>query len=122
VRLSEEDPCLVIGVGTSFTKDFQPKFQIMLPKSLNSAIAEVTEVISDTELRIKKEFGSEKVIAKIKERTATEQAEGTPGLAYKALPFIDQAEMYRHVYSSLEQGGSIGIFPEGTRTMGLYAH
>lgn len=89
--------------------------QIMLPKSVNSATAEVVEVISDTELRIKKEFGGEtgKGTARIREKLAEAKAGGQDGLAFKALPFIDQQEMYRGVYERLKEGGCIGIFPEG---------
>jgi hypothetical protein len=88
--------------------------QIMLPKSLTSAAAEVAEVISDTELKIKKEFSAEgaKITDKIREATETE------GLEIRKLPFIDQADMYRHVYDSLNRGGSIGIFPEGSFSSG----
>jgi glycerol-3-phosphate O-acyltransferase/dihydroxyacetone phosphate acyltransferase len=39
--------------------DFKPRMQMMLPKSLGSPVAEVVEVVSDTELRIKKEFGGD---------------------------------------------------------------
>ncbi|KAJ7917102.1 hypothetical protein B0H13DRAFT_1608668 [Mycena leptocephala] len=109
VRLSPDDPCTVIGEGTRFLTEFKPRMQIMLPKSLTSAAAEVAEVISDTELKIKKEFIVEgaKIAEKIREATETE------GLEIRKLPFIDQADMYRHVYDSLNRGGSIGIFPEG---------
>ena len=90
--------------------------QILLPKSVNSAIAEVIEVVSDTELRVKKEFGGEsgKTTAHIREKLAELNAEGINGFEYKKLPYIDQQEMYRHVYDCLREGGSIGIFPEGT--------
>ena len=59
VSLSEDDPCLVIGHGTRFLSEFTPRMQILLPKSVGSTAAEVTEVISDTQLRVKKEFGGE---------------------------------------------------------------
>lgn len=84
--------------------------QIMLPKSLNSALAEVAEVISDTELRIKKEFSG---TTRIRERIVELRQEGQQGLEFKVLPFVDQQEMYRHVYQCLKDGGCIGIFPEG---------
>ena len=75
VTISDEDPCLVIGYGTRFTEEFAPKMQIMLPKSVNFAVAEVTEVISDTELRIKKEFGGEsgKGTARIREKRSDDR-------------------------------------------------
>lgn len=115
VCLSPDDPCLVLGTGTKFLSEFKPKMQIMLPKSLNSPLAEVTEVLSDTELRVKREFGGEsgKGTARIRERVSELRQQGEMGLEFKKLPFVDQQEMYRHVYDCLNRGGSIGIFPEG---------
>ncbi|KAJ7621431.1 hypothetical protein FB45DRAFT_1093303 [Roridomyces roridus] len=106
IRLSPDDPCKVIGEGTCFTSDFKPRMQVMLPKSLGSASAEVLEIISDTELKIKKEFNTteEKITDKFTEAGAVE---------FRKLPFVDQQEMYRHVYDCLNRDGSIGIFPEG---------
>jgi glycerol-3-phosphate O-acyltransferase/dihydroxyacetone phosphate acyltransferase len=113
IRLSDADPCLVLGEGTSFLSQFSPKTQIMLPKNLNSAVAEVVEIISDTELRIKKEFGGENGKGTARFRDAVRESE-SKGIAYKALPFVDQQEMYGCVYQRLKEGGCIGIFPEGT--------
>lgn len=116
VSLSPDDPCIVIGEGTKFTEDFSPRMQILLPKSVNSAVAEVVEVISDTQLRIKKEFGggdSGKGTARIRDKLQELKDTGVNGLDYKKLPFVDQQDMYRHVYQCLREGGSIGIFPEG---------
>ncbi|KAI0093631.1 glycerol-3-phosphate O-acyltransferase [Irpex rosettiformis] len=115
VSISDEDPCLVIGYDTKFATEFKPKMQIMLPKSVHSAVAEVVEVISDTRLKIKKEFGGEagKGTARIREKQKEAEAAGTPGLEFKKLPHVDQGEMYHHVYKCLEDGGCIGIFPEG---------
>ena len=118
ISISDDDHCLVIGHGTKFTSEFTPKMQIMLPKSVHSAVAEVVEVISDTRLKIKKEFGGEhgKGTARIREKQKEMEAAGTPGLEYKKLPHVDQGEMYHHVYQCLEDGGCIGIFPEGELT------
>ena len=113
IRLSDTDPCVVLGEGTSFLSQFSPKTQIMLPKNLNFAVAEVAEVISDTQLRIKKEFGGEGGKGTVRFREAVKESEGK-GIAYKALPFVDQQDMYGHVYQRLKEGGCIGIFPEGT--------
>ncbi|KIK59889.1 hypothetical protein GYMLUDRAFT_226942 [Collybiopsis luxurians FD-317 M1] len=115
VYLSEDDPCLVIGEGTRFKTEFSPRMQILLPKTVNHAIAEVAEVVSDTQLIIKKEFGGDsgKRTARIKEKIAELRRDGQAGLEFKALPYIDQQQMYRYVYESLKRGGSIGIFPEG---------
>lgn len=118
VYLSPDDPCLVLGEGTKFKTEFTPKMQIMLPKSVNSAVAEVIEVISDTELRVKKEFGGDsgKGTTRIRETIAAGGENGNKGLAFKVLPFINQQEMYRGVYQKLKEGGCIGIFPEGKPT------
>lgn len=117
VRLSLDDPLLILGDGTRFLAEFTPRMQIMLPKSLNSPLAEVAEVLSDTELRIKREFGGDsgKITNKIREKVSELQREGKAGLEFKKLPFVDQQVMYRHVYECLKHGGSIGIFPEGSQ-------
>ncbi|GBE82279.1 Glycerol-3-phosphate O-acyltransferase 1 [Sparassis crispa] len=113
VSLSEQDCCVVIGHGTRFLSEFTPKMQIMLPKLVDSAVAEVVEVISDTELKIKKEFGGEKGTAKIRDKVKELQAAGGRGLDYKKMPYVDQHDMYHHVYQCLTNNGCIGIFPEG---------
>ncbi|KAL9715121.1 Glycerol-3-phosphate/dihydroxyacetone phosphate acyltransferase [Leucoagaricus gongylophorus] len=115
IWLSPNDPCLVLGKGTQFTKEFSPKMQIMLPKSVNSSVAEVSEVLSDTELSIKREFGGEsgKGTAKIREQVMELRQDGIPGLEFKKMSYVDQNGMYREVYQCLNGCGSIGIFPEG---------
>lgn len=89
--------------------------QIMLPRSVGSPVAEVTQVISDTELKIKREFGGEngKLTSRIREKTEELKTNGVFGMDYKRLPHIDQQETFRHVYQRLTEGGCIGIFPEG---------
>ena len=79
-------------------------------------MAEVVEVISDTELRIKKEFGGDsgKGTVQIREKLVELKTEGIIGIEYKQLPCVDQQETYRYVYDCLKDGGSIGIFPEGS--------
>ncbi|GEM09713.1 glycerol-3-phosphate O-acyltransferase [Rhodotorula toruloides] len=105
VSLSPSDPLIIVGHGTNFTKDFsKPRSQLLLPRNLGSSTAEVVEVVSDTELKLKKEF-SKKALDALKER------EG--GVAFKVLPHVDQSSMYSAVYQKLIDGGCIGIFPEG---------
>jgi glycerol-3-phosphate O-acyltransferase/dihydroxyacetone phosphate acyltransferase len=89
--------------------------QIMLPKALGSVAAEVVEVVSDTELKIKREFGGEsgKGTAKLREKVEEARQAGEKGLPYRKLPFVDQEVMYRYVYHCLKEGGCMGIFPEG---------
>jgi glycerol-3-phosphate O-acyltransferase/dihydroxyacetone phosphate acyltransferase len=115
IWLSPDDPCLVFGEGTQFTKEFTSKMQIMLTKSIGSPVAEVSEVLSDTELRIKREFGGEsgKGTSRIRERVTELRQDGISGLEFKKMQYVDQQDMYRHVYECLKAGGGIGIFPEG---------
>ena len=84
--------------------------QIMLPRSVGSSAAEVVEILSDTQLKIRKELSGP---AKIREKIKEAQAAGQKGLSYKRLPFVDQHEMYQYVYQCLTDGGAICIFPEG---------
>jgi glycerol-3-phosphate O-acyltransferase/dihydroxyacetone phosphate acyltransferase len=84
----------------------------MLPKSLKFSSAEIVEIVSDTEARLKKEFGGEsgKGTAQIVEYI---HSKGVKGIEYKVVPHLDQSEMYASVYANLRDGGCIGIFPEG---------
>jgi glycerol-3-phosphate O-acyltransferase / dihydroxyacetone phosphate acyltransferase len=113
VYITEDSPTVLRGVGTKFTTELAPRKQVMLGKSVNSAAAEIVEVISDTEARLKKEFGGEsgKGTGKFLDTLAERDVKG---LEYKILPFVDQGEMYGAVYARLKEGGCIGIFPEGT--------
>jgi glycerol-3-phosphate O-acyltransferase/dihydroxyacetone phosphate acyltransferase len=115
VHLSLDDPCLVLGESTKFLEELKPKMQIMLSKAVNSSVAEVTQVISDTQLRIKTEFHSdtEKCTKLVREKAEAAKSQGIQGLTFKALPYVDQNEMYRHVYQRLHEGGCIAIYPEG---------
>jgi glycerol-3-phosphate O-acyltransferase/dihydroxyacetone phosphate acyltransferase len=89
--------------------------QVMLSKAMGAIAAEVIEVISDTELRIKKEFGGEsgKSTSKLREKVEEAKKDGKKGIAYRKLPFVDQQVMFKYVYQCLKEGGCIGIFPEG---------
>ena len=89
--------------------------QILLPKSIGAFTAEIIEVISNTQLRVKREFGGDSGdgTTKIKERLEALHASGIEGLEFKRIPHVDQAETYQHVYEALSHGGCITIFPEG---------
>lgn len=96
----DKDPLLVRGEGTKFTKEVAVRGLLGLPRSLGNA--EIEEIISDTELRIRKEYKNSKgreLVAK--------------GTEYKFAPHVDQSSVYRYVFDHLNQGGCIGIFPEG---------
>jgi glycerol-3-phosphate O-acyltransferase/dihydroxyacetone phosphate acyltransferase len=87
-----------------------------LPKSAGYASAAIDEVLSDTELRLKREFvvpskdGSTDIKASARVRT---ESESKDGLEYKILPHVEQADTYGAVFQRLNEGGCIGIFPEG---------
>ncbi|KAL9933544.1 hypothetical protein V8E36_007720 [Tilletia maclaganii] len=133
-----DDPCILLGLNTRFTKEVVPKGQIQLPKFTGHFAVEVVEVISDTEVRIKKAVTNDKAKAALRgevpppppgapNQPNTDKAraaaakdakdvgewEGQRGCKYKTLPFIDQTMMYASVYKRLAEGGSLGIFPEG---------
>jgi glycerol-3-phosphate O-acyltransferase/dihydroxyacetone phosphate acyltransferase len=71
ITLSPEDPLVVIGEGTKFTELFKSaRAQIMLPRELGGVSSEVTEVIDDTHLRLKKEF-SKKAADALREKPSS---------------------------------------------------
>lgn len=106
IRLSPDDPCTVLGEGTKFLSEFAPGMQIVLQRSVGSPAAEVTQVISDTELKVKREFGGEtgKVTSRIREKTDELRTQGLDGMDFKRLPFVDQQETFRLVYQRLTEG------------------
>ena len=99
-----------------FTSQIKPRCQLVLPKAAGYASAQIDEVISDTELRLKGEFvvpskdGSANVKASKRVQTEGENKEGLP---YKILPYVDQEDTYGSVFQRLNEGGAIGVFPEG---------
>ncbi|KAK9469907.1 hypothetical protein V1512DRAFT_219605 [Lipomyces arxii] len=97
---SKESPMVLKGRGTKFTQECAPGTLIMLPKSMGSA--EVEKVISDEELILKKDFKD----------NAADFLINAPS-NFKQAAKIDQSEMYHHVFQRLNEGGCIGIFPEG---------
>jgi glycerol-3-phosphate O-acyltransferase/dihydroxyacetone phosphate acyltransferase len=119
VYLSPGDSCLVLGEGTKFLEELRPKMQIMLSKAVSSSTAEVAEVISDSQLRIKGEFHNEaeKSTKLVREKAEEAKSQGIAGLTFKTLPYVDQNEMYRHVYQRLWDGGCVAIYPEGRCTL-----
>ncbi|KAJ2361432.1 Glycerol-3-phosphate/dihydroxyacetone phosphate acyltransferase, partial [Coemansia sp. RSA 2610] len=96
------EPTLVTGLGTKFTQELRAGMKIMLPGSVGQA--RVDEVLSDTQLRIAGEM---------RELAALELLTQAGGTAFKAVPHVNQDDMYRAVYQRLNKGECIGIFPEG---------
>lgn len=79
-----------------------PGFAITFPRS--KITAEVEEVLSDTEVKIKVE---------IKDLLALEALTQQGGTTFKVIPRINQNEVYQSVYDTLKEGNCVGIFPEG---------
>ncbi|KAJ5042953.1 uncharacterized protein L3040_004343 [Drepanopeziza brunnea f. sp. 'multigermtubi'] len=121
------DPLLVRGVGTNFdSKEVQVGGLLVLP-SVNgtAANAEVAEVISAEEIRLKKPFKGEAAIKQLTGREdlthngkfQDESVKGRPeeftGSKYKTAPKVDQTQVYDAVFDRLSADGAVGIFPEG---------
>lgn len=97
----DKDPLLVRGVGTKFLSECGPKGLIALPQSLGAG--EIVDVLSDTELTLRKEFKST-------EKLRTLLLAGT---SFKRAWKVDQKHVYNMVFQHLSHGNCIGIFPEG---------
>ncbi|CAG8769313.1 19316_t:CDS:2, partial [Racocetra persica] len=96
------DPTRITGIGTEFTKQFKVGWQIGLPKDRGSS--EIVQIISDTELIIKREF---------KDLISLEMLTHPEGTPFKCIPHVDQTSVYNVVFERLNAGQCIGIFPEG---------
>lgn len=101
------DATVVKGTGTRFTRDCQKKGLLGLPESLGNAVVE--EVISDTELRLRKPFQLKG--AGGKEQQIIDRL--TNGTAYKVAPHVDNNVVFQNVFNHLNGGKVLGIFPEG---------
>ena len=120
----DNDPCLIQGVGTSFKNGtFQVGGLIVLPRIGNQTpSSDIAEIISDTELRLKKPFKTPEAIQSL---TGNGQSSGTStpskddngvqsrGCSFKVAPHVDQSKVYNAVFDELDAGGVVGIFPEG---------
>lgn len=98
----KSDPLRITGIDTVFTKQLRVRDSLVLPRGVGQA--EVVEIISDTELIIKKEF---------KELKALELLTQSEGTNYKCVPHIEQEAVYNAVYDQLNNNRCITIFPEG---------
>ncbi|KAG1144350.1 hypothetical protein G6F37_006327 [Rhizopus arrhizus] len=92
IQYKTSDPLRVVGISTKFTSQLKPRDSI----ALRGQLVEVVQIISDTELTIKKELTKD-------EERAT----------YKCVPRIEQEAVYQHVHDELNNRKCITIFPEG---------
>lgn len=105
----DNENLVVLGKGTSFTKDTMVKGLIGLPEYLGNA--QIAEVVSDTKLVLKKSFKvnfekraskDEKIIQRL-----------TDGTNYVTAPHVDNHQVFQNVFDHLNAGKVLGIFPEG---------
>lgn len=94
-------PLQITGSETKFT-NLTPGMSIILPHGAGSA--EIGSIQSDTELTLKKEFRG---------LQALELLEVAGGTSFKVAPKVDQSWVYEKVFERIEDGGCIGIYPEG---------
>lgn len=95
------DPLRVHGIDTRFTSECTERGLLALPESLGAS--EIAQIISDTELVIRKEFKSSEKVTQLLSR----------GTSYKIADKIDQKSVYKYVFEHLSNGHCLGIFPEG---------
>ncbi|KAF8544920.1 hypothetical protein BDD12DRAFT_872351 [Trichophaea hybrida] len=105
-----EQPLRIRGIGTQFTEECMVGGLLVLPSvgGRSAASSEIAEVVSDDEITLKKEF---KATTALQQLTA-ESAEGK-GTKFKKAPKVDQTMVYDAVFHRLNEGGCVGIFPEG---------
>lgn len=100
IYLKEGSDVRIYGKGTKFTT-FTPKGLLGLPEFAGNA--EILEIVSDTELILKKQFKHNKKSTSFLKN----------GTKFKYTPKISTDVTFQHVFSSLHNGGIITIFPEG---------
>ena len=94
-------PLKITGIGTNFTQ-LAPGVSLVLPHDV--ATAEIATIESDEALTLKKEFRGLR---------ALELLETPGGTEFKASPKVDQSWVYEKVFERIDEGGCIGIYPEG---------
>lgn len=113
ICLDPSDPLLVQGKETNFTSQLEERGQILLPKSLGGGAAAVTQVLSDTQVRIKAPFPSDERVGPNDLAQALKE-----GTTFTVVPHLDQSDMFKAVYERLLLSESVGVFPEGTYRLG----
>ncbi|KAG5417256.1 hypothetical protein I9W82_004889 [Candida metapsilosis] len=106
IFVDKEDDRIIRGSGTKFTNECQVKGLIGLPNSLgNSAIQEIYD---DEKILLKNPFTSprEEIQQRIDEKLRA-------GTEFKIAPHIDNHIVFQNVFTHLNDGKVLGIFPEG---------
>lgn len=100
IYCNENDRLRIFGNGTKFKKECMVGGHISLSKG--GGMTEIREIVSDTELVIKREFKS-----KGYEQLLSGKA------PYKVADHVDQSQMFHRVFQHLRSGNCVGIYPEG---------
>jgi glycerol-3-phosphate O-acyltransferase/dihydroxyacetone phosphate acyltransferase len=85
----------VVGEGTRFTAQFKDRASIFFKNG--QQVGSIARVVSDTELELAEPL----------------DADVTAPCEIKVVPYIDQSQVFEHVWEELRRGGCVGIFPEG---------
>lgn len=122
----ENDPALIKGNGVNFkSEQFQIGGLVVLPSVNNTAAnAEIEEIISENELRLKKPFKGDVAYRQLTGKPVEEsngklvngdalEKNGFEGTKFQVAPHVDQGKVYEAVFERIKSGGCIGIFPEG---------
>lgn len=123
------NPSLVRGIDTDFETDAEVGGLVSLPVVNSSAAsADILEIHSATELKIKKEFKGPDAVKQLTGREDVNDegkimnggggeesapAKGFEGCTFKTAPKIDQTKVYDAVFHRLSEGECVCIFPEG---------
>ena len=94
-------PLIITGSQTKFTT-LNPGMSLVLPHDVGAA--EIASIESDEALTLKREFRGLR---------ALELLEVPGGTEFKVAPKVDQSWVYEKVFERIEEGGCIGIYPEG---------
>lgn len=119
----EGDPTLIKGTDTDFTsKQFMPGGLLVLPSVNNTAAnTEIKEIVSATELRLKKPFKGDVALKQLTGQPLEGNGHLTNGnsdkkfvgIKFSVAPHVDQSAVYDSVFKHIKEGHCIGIFPEG---------
>jgi glycerol-3-phosphate O-acyltransferase / dihydroxyacetone phosphate acyltransferase len=94
-------PLHITGIGTHFS-ELAPGMSLSLPHDIGTA--EIASIESDEAVTLKKEFRGLR---------ALELLETHGGTEFKTSPKVDQSWVYEKVFERIDEGGCIGIYPEG---------
>ncbi|KAI5949999.1 hypothetical protein KGF57_004509 [Candida theae] len=106
IYVDKEDNRIIRGEGTKFNAECQVKGLIGLPNSLGNG--SIQEIFDDEKILLKKPFSSprEEIQQRIDEKLHA-------GTEFKIAPHIDNHVVFQNVFTHLNDGKVLGIFPEG---------